>query len=156
MPWLNGYGALAVALLLVPNVIFAMTHRDGFENRYHNRAVEVLEQVGRFGSFLLMIIWPPVVCRGFWFAAGKTVWLVAGGALVLLYLVFWAIFWKEDSVRKSVWLSVLPSLLFLLTGVLAAHGPLLAAAVLFAPCHILLSVQNARQLRRETQSGNEK
>lgn len=48
MGWLNGFGALFVCLLLAPNVAFAMTHRDGFENRVQNRTLETLEQIGRF------------------------------------------------------------------------------------------------------------
>ena len=59
MGWLNGFGALFMCLLLAPNVAFAMTHRDGFENRVQNRTLETLEQIGRFGSFLLMIACPP-------------------------------------------------------------------------------------------------
>lgn len=30
--WFNPYGLIFVAVLLAPNIAFAMTHRDGFEN----------------------------------------------------------------------------------------------------------------------------
>ena len=70
-------------------------------------------------------------------------YLVTGALLVLLYLGGWAVFWREDSLRKSLTLSVLPSLLFLESAVLMRHIPLLIAAVLFAPCHILISCRNA-------------
>ena len=56
MNWFNGYGLLFVLLLLVPNVIFAWTHNDGFKNRYHNRLLETLEQVGRFSCFDFMAV----------------------------------------------------------------------------------------------------
>lgn len=56
MSWFDGFGLLFVAALLVPNILFAATHPDGFENRYHNPAVERLEQVGRFGCFILMVL----------------------------------------------------------------------------------------------------
>ena len=32
---------------MIPNIIFAMKHKDGFVNKYKNKAVETLEQVGR-------------------------------------------------------------------------------------------------------------
>ena len=41
---------------MLPNIVFALTHKDGFENLWQNRAVEVLEQIGRFGCFFLMIV----------------------------------------------------------------------------------------------------
>lgn len=46
MSWFDGFGLLFVAALLVPNILFAATRPDGFENRYHNPTVERLEQVG--------------------------------------------------------------------------------------------------------------
>ena len=32
MSWFNFYGLLFVAAILVPNILFAMRHREGFEN----------------------------------------------------------------------------------------------------------------------------
>ena len=135
--------------LLVPNILFAATHPDGFENRYHNPTVERLEQVGRFGCFLLMVLRIPVLCRGYWFDGGETVQLAASVVLVVLYLLGWLVFWKEDSVRKSLALAILPSLLFLERGSLMANLPLLVLAVLFAPCHIAISYGNAKALEKE-------
>ena len=80
--WFNPYGLIFVAVLLAPNIAFAMTHRDGFENAWHNKTVELLEQVGRFGCFLMMLVNPPAVCRGFWFAGAKTLYLILGAALL--------------------------------------------------------------------------
>ena len=55
----------------------------------------------------------------------------------------WIIFWKEDSVRKSRYLSIVPSLLFIESAVVCGNLQLLIFAVLFAPCHILISYMNA-------------
>ena len=144
MSWLNGYGTIIVLLLLIPNIIFAATHRDGFENRYQNKSIEMAEQIGRFGSFAFMVICPPFVCRGWWFEGAKTIYLITGVLLTSLYLIGWGVFWKEDTVRKSLVLSILPSLLFLESGILTMHFPLLLSTALFAPCHIKMSYQNAR------------
>lgn len=149
MSWFDGFGLLFVVALLVPNILFAATHPDGFENRYHNPTVERLEQVGRFGCFLLMVLRIPVLCRGYWFEGGETVQLAASVVLVVLYLLGWLVFWKEDSVRKSLALAILPSLLFLERGILLANLPLLVLAVLFAPCHIAISYGNAKALKKE-------
>lgn len=152
MSWFDGFGLLFVVALLVPNLLFAATHPDGFENRYHNPTVERLEQVGRFGCFGLMILRIPVLCRGYWFDGGATVELAASVVLIVLYLLGWWVFWKEDSVRKSLALAILPSLLFLERGILMANLPLIVLAILFAPCHITISYRNAKALEEERQA----
>lgn len=84
MRWFNGYGAIFVFLLLVPNIVFAMTHKDGFENHWRNRMVEILEQIGRFGSFCFMFLCLSFACRGWWFDGAKAVYLSLGTVLVFL------------------------------------------------------------------------
>lgn len=50
MCFINFFGLAVIAAIMVPNFIFAATHRDGFENLYKNKAVEFLEQAGRFAA----------------------------------------------------------------------------------------------------------
>ena len=49
--YLNYWGLIFVIVILIPNIVFAITCKDGFENRYQNKLVESLEQIGRFGCF---------------------------------------------------------------------------------------------------------
>lgn len=51
MEWLNVFGLFFMAVIMLPNLVFALRCKDGFENRWHNKTVELLEQVGRFGCF---------------------------------------------------------------------------------------------------------
>lgn len=143
MGWINFYGLFFVVLLLIPNVIFAVKHRDGFENLYENKFTETAEQIGRFGSFIFMIFCPPFLRRGWWFDGAQTAFLVVGSVLAALYILGWIVFRKTDSVAKSLVLSIVPSLLFLCCGVLTLNIPLLVCAVVFAPSHIVISFKNA-------------
>ena len=81
MTWINWYGLEFVAAIMIPNIAFAMTHRDGFENLFRNRTVEVLEQIGRFGCFFLMVIQPETLCRDDWFTGATQGYLWLGAAL---------------------------------------------------------------------------
>ena len=54
--WINIYGLLFIAIIMIPNIIFAIKCKDGFINKYDNKTIETLEQIGRFGSFIFMII----------------------------------------------------------------------------------------------------
>ena len=56
MGWINIFGLVFMVIIMIPNVIFALKCKDGFGNRWKNKAVEVLEQIGRYGCFAFMVI----------------------------------------------------------------------------------------------------
>lgn len=141
--YFNYWGLIFVIIILIPNIVFAVTCKDGFENRYHNRMVEIFEQIGRFGCFFSMFITIPFMCKGYWFKYGEMLYLILGIIFVVLYCLGWLIFWKEDSVRKSLYLSLIPSVLFIESGITSGNILLLFFALFFAPCHILISYKNA-------------
>ena len=144
MPLFNGFGSLLVGILLVPNLIFALTTRNGFQNKWHNRLVEALEQVGRFGCFFCMIVNLPGLCFGCPSEAAFALYLSAGAVLTALYCLCWAVLFRRPGVFRALALSVLPAALFLCSGVLTRSLPLVFFSLLFAPCHIMLSYQNAK------------
>ena len=55
MEWINIFGAVFIAVIMIPNIIYALKCQDGFENKWNNKGVEVVEQIGRFGCFVLYI-----------------------------------------------------------------------------------------------------
>mgnify|MGYP006972500124 FL=1 len=143
MKILNWYGLLFVAVILIPNIVFAATNTDGFENKFSNKKLEVLEQIGRFSCFAFMFLCIPKLSRGWLFDGAKNAYLIIGAVLVGLYVLGWIVFWNESSVCKALVLSILPSLLFLESGILTRNYLLLAGALIFAPCHIAISYMNA-------------
>lgn len=143
MKWINFYGIAIMAVILIPNIVFAATHKDGFENLYRNKIAEVLEQTGRFASLVLMCVNIPGLCAGFIFDWAEILYIAFGFGIAAVYCLCWILFWKGNSTKKALVLSVLPSALFIICGVLSLNFPLLAAAVIFAPAHILISYKNA-------------
>lgn len=149
MSWFNGFGLLLLVLLLVPNFFFAFSHQEGFANAVRNPRMEAWEQVGRFGSFLCMFLRIPAWCTGYWFEGGQAAYRISGLVLVGLYILGWWVFRKESSLRKSLTLSLLPSLLFLSGGVLQGHWLLVLFGTIFAPCHIWISCKNALAQKKQ-------
>ena len=49
MEWFNVFGLIFIAVIMIPNVVFAIKCKDGFDNKWNN--VEVTEQVGRLCCF---------------------------------------------------------------------------------------------------------
>ena len=144
MEWLNVFGLVMVAVIMIPNILFAMKCKDGFVNKWNNKSVETVEQIGRFGCFGFMIINIPGTWFGWWSDEAFAVYLVVDAVLVTLYCVIWAVCFRKSSVFRALALSIIPSVLFLFSGIISRSILLTIAAVLFAPSHILISYQNAK------------
>jgi hypothetical protein len=144
MEWLNVFGLVMVAVIMIPNILFAMKCKDGFVNKWNNKSVETVEQIGRFGCFGFMIINIPGTWFGWWSDEAFAVYLVVDAVLVTLYCVIWAVWFRKSSVFRALALSIIPSVLFLFSGIMSRSILLTIAAVLFAPSHILISYQNTK------------
>ena len=144
MEWLNVFGLVMVAVIMIPNILFAMKCKDGFVNKWNNKSMETVEQIGRFGCFGFMIIDIPGTWFGWWSDEAFAVYLVVDAVLVTLYCVIWAVCFRKSSVFRALALSIIPSVLFLFSGIMSRSILLTIAAVLFAPSHILISYQNAK------------
>ena len=89
-----------------------------------------------------MIFNLPYTYFNFWFEHALPVYLTVNGALCLAYFVFWIVLRNANNTLKAISLSVIPSCIFLFSGVVLANLPLIAFAVVFAVNHILISVKN--------------
>lgn len=144
MNWINLYGLVFMLIILIPNILFGIKQKEGFQNVWRNRVIEILEQIGRYGCFVFMILILPGSGFGFSSDESFALYLIINAVLVVLYCLIWAICFKKNSMFRALALSVIPSLVFLISGALSHDLPLLIAAVIFAPCHIIISCQNAR------------
>ena len=66
MEWINIFGAVFIVVIMVPNIVFALKCKEGFINKWNNKGVEIVEQIGRFGCFGCMVINVPGIWFGWW------------------------------------------------------------------------------------------
>ena len=144
MEWFNVFGLVFIVVIMIPNIIFAMKCKDGFENKWHNKKVEIIEQIGRFGSFSFMIINIPGTYFGWCSDKDFTIYLVVDTLLVIVYCVLWIICFNKNNTFKALALSIIPSVLFLFSGIISRSVLLIIASLLFAPSHILISYKNVK------------
>lgn len=144
MEWLNLFGLGFMIAIMIPNIIFAIKCKDGFENNWKNKTVELLEQIGRFGCFGFMIINIPGTWFGFWSDEAFAIYLIVDCVLVLLYCGIWVVCFRKNSMFRALALSIIPSVVFLFSGIMSRSILLIIAAVIFAPCHILISYKNVK------------
>lgn len=140
MSWLNWYGLAIMTVIMIPNVIYAAKHRGGFANAYRNKVLEICEQIGRYACLFLMIFHIPYF--GFWFDNAIIVYLFVNIGLCLSYLLFWVICWERNGRLKALSLSIIPTVIFLFSGIMLAHIPLVFFAVIFGTSHIIFSCKN--------------
>ena len=144
MGWFNVFGLIFIVVIMIPNVVFAIKRKYGFDNKWDNKFVEFIEQAGRFGCFGFMIFNIPGTWFGWWSDEAFALYLVVDGILVTLYCAIWIICFKKNSVFRALALSVIPSALFLFSGIISRSVLLTVASVLFAPSHIAISYRNAK------------
>lgn len=142
MDWFNYYGLAIMAVIMIPNIIYAVKCKDeGLQNNC-NKAVVFAEQIGRYGCFVFMIFNIPYTYFNFWFNYAFEVYLSVNGVLCLAYLIFWAIRRNKKGKLKALSLSIIPSCIFLFSGIVLASVPLIIFSVVFAVNHIIISCKN--------------
>ena len=140
--WINVFGAAIVILMLIPNIIYALKHRDE-KNLCDNRFMIILEQVGRYACIILM--WLPLLVWKFGFTgiAGMILYLVGNAVMLAAYWIIFAGYMKEKHLRSALFLAILPTCIFLLSGLVLRHWLLVAFAIIFGIGHIYVTRKNA-------------
>ena len=144
MEWFNAFGMFFIIVIMITNIMFMIKSKDGLDNKWNNKYVEIIEQVGRFGCFGFMIINIPGTWFGWWSDEAFALYLIIDTILLILYCVIWIITFKKSSVFRALALSIIPSILFLFSGIMSRSVLLIIASLFFAPSHIMISYKNAK------------
>lgn len=144
MEWLNLFGLGFMIVIMSPNIIYAIKYKDGFQNKWNNKRLEMIEQIGRFGCFGFMIINIPGTWFGWWSDEAFAVYLIVNSILVLIYCAIWIICFKKNTIFRALALSIIPSVVFLFSGIMSRSVLLIVSSILFAPSHIMISYRNAK------------
>lgn len=137
------YGLIFMSVIMIPNAVFALKCKDGFKNRKNYRAAEIFEQTGRAGCFAFMIINVPGTFFGWISDAAFIMYLTVDAVLALTYCALFIVFFKKNSKFRALSLSIIPSAIFLFSGIASRSVLLTVSAALFAPSHIFISYKNA-------------
>ncbi|MGL4876007.1 MAG: hypothetical protein ACRC30_15320 [Clostridium sp.] len=143
MNWLNVYGLIIMIVIMIPNIIFAIKEQN-FESKYNNKIVEIIEQIGRFGSMELMIFNISVLEFGYWFNNGKLIYIILVSVLAMFYCFVWFLYFRKSTIEKAMALAIIPTMIFLLSGIIQGKVLLIVTAVLFGIGHIIITYNNNR------------
>lgn len=141
MEWLNIFGLILVVLILVPNIIYAFKFRDQ-QNKCTNKIMNIIEQVGRYGCMFLMIFNIGIAEFGFASKAMFLVYLIGNAALLISYWIIWILYFKKQTYWEQLALAIIPTCLFLLSGITIQHYLLVIWSVIFGIGHIFVTNKN--------------
>lgn len=148
MSFFNPFGLIFMILIMIPNILYAVKCKGDFGNLPQTKfwkILEVFEQIGRYGCFACMIFNIPGTYFGFSSDNSFAIYLIVDFLLVFAYCVIWIFCFKKNNLFKNLFnaisLSVIPSMVFLFSGILSRSLLLTFSALIFAPCHIAISVK---------------
>ena len=144
MKFINIYGLIFVAVIMIPNIIFAIRCRGGFCNKGIGKFIETAEQIGRFGCFGFMAANIPGTCFGWLFDKAFIVYLAVNTVLSAAYCIIWAVCFKRNSLFRALALSVIPSVMFLFSGIMMRSALLIISSGIFMPSHVAISYKNVK------------
>ena len=137
--WINLFGAGIIVLIMIPNIIYAAGQKQDETQIEVPRGLSACEQVGRYGCIILM--WLPLLVWKFGFGSvGEfLIYLIGNGALLLCYYLSWMLYSRKKTLSVAMALAIIPTAIFLLSGILLHHWLLVAFAILFGACHCTIT-----------------
>ncbi|MCM1101079.1 MAG: hypothetical protein NC398_06815 [Acetatifactor muris] len=140
--WINWINMAVIACLIAINLIAVKKGiSENFRSKYP--AINILEQIGRYGSMALMIF--PVFVKGWKFGflsvPEMLIWACVSGLSLVIYGLLWI---KRSSGGAGILygLAIVPAVLFLLNGILLRHFALVVVSLIFGVFHFLIVREN--------------
>lgn len=146
MSWFNLYGLIIMIIMMLPNIIYSFKNKEGFENHFKNKGLEITEQIGRYSTFILMIFNIPFTYIGWIFNGAELVYFIVNFVLLASYILIWVIMHNKNNIIRAILLSVIPSVIFIFSGIMILSILLIISSIVFSICHITISVKNANYI----------
>lgn len=143
--WINLFGAGIVVLIMIPNIIYAARQKQDETQIEVPHGLSACEQVGRYGCIILM--WLPLLVWKFGFGSVEEflIYLIGNGALLLCYYLSWMLYSRKKTLSVAMALAIIPTAIFLLSGILLRHWLLVAFAILFGFAHCTITYMTHKE-----------
>lgn len=139
--WLNVFGLILMVLMMLPNILYALKNK-GEENKCTNQAMNIIEQIGRYTTMLLMVFNIGIAELGFPSVTAFLVYLFGNLILMVLYWIFWMLYFKEQKMLYALMLAIIPTFIFLISGITMRHILLIITSLIFGIGHTYVTYYN--------------
>lgn len=143
--WINLFGAGIVVLIMIPNIIYMAGPKQDETQIKVPRGLSACEQVGRYSCIILM--WLPLLVWKFGFGSAEEflIYLIGNGVLLLCYYLFWMRYSRKKSISNAMALAIIPTAIFLVSGMLLRHWLLVVFAILFGASHCTITYMTHKE-----------
>lgn len=141
--WINIFGLVIIVLLLIPNIIYAIRHQQP-NREYTSNGINLLEQIGRYACMFFMIFPIGIAEFGFPSISSFLIYGIGNTVLIIAYWIIWIFYFRQKTLRNSMALAILPTGIFLLSGITLMHILLIVSAVVFGISHIYITCKSVR------------
>ena len=138
----NYFGIIFIIVLMLPNIYASIFKKELFVNKFDDRLLIKLEKIGRYLCMILMVINIQDLYGGFKSVEAFVAYLGINIILLGLYYMVWFIFYKFNNIYKNMILGIIPSLMFILSGILQNHLLLIISGIVFAYAHLKIIWKN--------------
>ena len=137
--WVNLLGAIIIVLIMIPNIIYAIKNKGQQAEEPRYKAMLIIEQIGRYSCIVFM--WLPLLVWEFGFnsVAEMFVYLISNAILLVAYYTFWILYSRKKKKVIAFALAILPTCIFLISGILLHHWLLVISAILFGIGHVYIT-----------------
>ena len=139
--WFSVFHILMIAALLIPNGMYMLQNKQ-VKNKCTSRCMNVLEQIGRYGCMFLMIFNIGILEFSFSSIGMFLFYTVGNVVLLIVYWIIWMLFFQKQDNWKRMVLAIIPTVLFLISGIALRHILLIIMAVIFGIGHIYVTKAN--------------
>lgn len=126
----NVCGLLFAIILLAPHIVYAKTHNYDM-SVFDNRGMLLLERIGKYCSLFLMSFHIGILDKGFTSPVMQKFWFIFSAVMSAAYIAAWILFFKKEGRVLAYVLTVLPAVVFMLSGLLQVNTLLLTFGVVF-------------------------
>ncbi len=141
MNWINVLGLIIVLFMLIPNIVYAYKNKNTV-NLCDHKIMNIIEQIGRYSSMFLMVFNIGILEFGFASNELFVLWIIGIVVLLFLYWLFWYFYFKSPRLFFALMLAIIPSCIFIFTGLSMRHWLLVIVGILFSVGHIYVTYQN--------------
>lgn len=142
--WIDIVGLVIVLLIMLPNIVYAVKFH-GLENKCKNRGMNILEQIGRYASMFFMTFHIGLAEFGFSSVETFIIYMIGNVIFIIAYWIIWITYFVNVKFWKSMALAIIPTIIFLTSGISSRRYLLVVSAIIFGIGHVYVTYQNTKE-----------
>ena len=136
-------GFIIFLSIMIPNIIYMIKNKKK-KNKYKNKYIYCIEYISKAMSIILLVF--PIGMKEFGFpnVAFAGIYMICNLILVITYIIIFTSYLEKETLKKAIWLSLIPTFIFLISGITLKHTLLIISSIIFGISHTYISYKNKK------------